>query len=83
MDAQRREPLKVYAKTPINTAVLRILWKVRIRTSRFFPRLKLELGDEDEYCRLRDLANRLDEIATRYEHSKLIQLADEYDKRKR
>ena len=46
-------------------------------------RNKLELGDEDEYCRLKDLAAKIDEIASRYEYSQLRHLADEYDKRKR
>lgn len=46
-------------------------------------RKKLTIGDEDEYLRLKDLANKIDEVASRYEHSKLIGLAEEFEKRKR
>jgi hypothetical protein len=43
----------------------------------------LTIGDEDEYSRLKDLANRIDEVASRYEHSKLISLAEEFEEGKR
>jgi len=48
---------------------------------RLDARNMLEIGDEDEYFRFKKLADKIDEVASRYESSKLIQLADEYDKK--
>lgn len=42
---------------------------------------RLELGDEDEYVLLKKLADKVDEVAKRYEPSQLMRLADEYDQR--
>jgi 6-pyruvoyl-tetrahydropterin synthase len=46
-------------------------------------RKKLAIGDEDEYLRLKDLAKTIDEVASRYEHSKLIEKAGEMEERKK
>ena len=41
---------------------------------------KLEIGDEDAYYFLKKLADRIDEVASRYTPSQLRDLADKYDK---
>lgn len=45
-------------------------------------RKKLAIGDEDEYLRLKDMANTINDVASRYEHSKLLEKAEEMEERK-
>jgi hypothetical protein len=41
---------------------------------------KAEIGDEDACYFLKKLADRIDEVASRYTYSQLRDLADKYDK---
>jgi non-ribosomal peptide synthetase component E (peptide arylation enzyme) len=52
-------------------------------TLREEARKKLAIGDEEQYLLYKDLANKIDEVASRYEHSKLIEMAEELEERKR